>query len=65
MEEQSFRGRILGTADQIRGLREMCIQYGVPEKVQDGYEEIIDRLLVCLGINEGQRELFWTLTLPE
>lgn len=43
----------------------MCIQYGVPEKVQDGYEEIIDRLLICLGINQGQRELFWTLTDPD
>jgi hypothetical protein len=65
MEEQTFRGRILSTTDEIRGLREMCIQYGVPEKVQDGYEEIIDRLLICLGINQGQRELFWTLTDPD
>ena len=61
MEEQSFRGCILETADKIRELRKQCYQ----EQIQDGYEDIIDKLICLLGVTEKQRELFWTLTDPE
>ena len=65
MEEKSFRGCILGTADKIRDLRGDCFTYGVPEHIQDGYEDIIDKLICLLGVTDKQRELFWTLTDPE
>ena len=64
MEEQSFRGCILGTTDKLQELRKLCWQYGVPEHVQDGYEEVIDKLLIFIGISDKQRELFWTLADP-
>ena len=65
MEEQSFKGCILSTVDQIRNLRVDCNRFGVPERVQDGYESIIDHLICLLGVTQKQRELFWTLTDPE
>lgn len=65
MEEQSFRGCILTTTDKIQELRRECEQFGVPECVQDGYEDIIDKLISLLGVTQKQRELFWTLTDPE
>lgn len=65
MEEQSFRGCILDTADLIRELRKGCDKCGVPEFIQDGYENIIDKLICFLGVTSKQRELFWTLTDPE
>lgn len=65
MEDRNFRGYILSTTDKIQELRRECIQFGVPECVQDGYEEIIDRLICFLGVTDKQRELFWTLTDPE
>lgn len=65
MEEQSFRGCILTTVGTIREIRKGCFRYGVPEFIQDGYEDIIDKLICLLGVTEKQRELFWTLTDPE
>lgn len=65
MEEQNFRGCILTTADKIQTLRESCEKFGVPEYIQDGYEDIIDKLICLLGVTQKQRELFWTLTDPE
>jgi len=65
MEEKNFRGCILETADKIRELRLKCQIYAVPEQIQDGYEDIIDKLMSLLGATSKQKELFWTLTDPE
>jgi len=65
MEDQSFRGCILSTADKIQELRRECEHFGVPECIQDGYEDIIDKLICLFGVTDKQRELFWTLTDPE
>lgn len=65
MEDQSFKSCILETAGKIRELRENCYHFGVPEGIQDGYEDIIDKLICLLGVTAKQRELFWTLTDPE
>lgn len=64
MEEQSFRGCILEMTDKLQELRKLCWQYGVPDHIQDGYEEIVDKLLAHMGISEKQRELFWNLADP-
>ena len=66
MEDQSFRGCILETTDKIRELRQKCRDvYDVPEEIQDGYEDIIDKLICFLGVTAKQRELFWSLTDPD
>lgn len=65
MEEQNFKGCILETTSKIRELREACNETYVPEFIQDGYEDIIDKLIGLLGVTQKQRELFWTLSDPE
>lgn len=65
METKNFKVCVLCATDRIRELRQDCEKYKVPEHIQDGYEDIIDKLLCFLGITEKQKELFWTLTDPE
>lgn len=65
MEERRFKSCILDTAGKIQVLRISCSLCQVPEPVQDGYEEIIDKLISLLGATQKQRELFWSISDPE
>lgn len=65
MEERRFKSCILDTAGKIQELRISCQIHQVPEQIQDGYEEIIDKLIALLGATQKQRELFWSISDPE
>lgn len=66
MEEKLFNNCFLEITGRIQMIRE-GIQKGVlrnPEKIQDMYEDILDRVFVLLGATEKQRDFFWSISDP-